>query len=152
MTEQEALDLVSTNIAKGWYNKLTPEASKLVRDYYYERLGPLLQQHLATSNETIQVVTQPNSSYQSLVLSIGINRVVIGDYGAYIEMRPDQMVLKNIRPKWPGEPRRPVKYLWMVPIDGSPSKIYEQRGTVSYADYRVGMYYVAPSQVNIAVL
>jgi hypothetical protein len=35
----------------------------------------------------------------------------------------------------------------MVPKDYSNIKIYYQQGTVSYADYKVGMFYFDPGEV-----
>lgn len=70
---------------------------------------------------------------------------MIGDHGPFIELSEDQLVFRP-KPKWPGKPKRPVKYLWLLGPSGE--KIYKQMGTVSYADYRVGMYYISPFQVR----
>jgi len=85
-------------------------------------------------------------------IATGYNRVVIGDYGAYIEIRPEQMILENICQLIPGKPKRAVKYIWMKlkkSVYGKNVKIYFQKGFVSYADYLPGMYYVAPEDVKV---
>jgi hypothetical protein len=76
------------------------------------------------------------------------DRVVIGDYGAYVEISLASIRLDHLRNKWPGEPRRTVKYIWLESQDAARTKVYEQRGTVGYADYKVGYFYVDPSAVR----
>ena len=78
----------------------------------------------------------------------GYKRVVVGDYGAYIEFAPEHIVHHNIKNKWPGKPSRPVKYIWMVTCDNEQTKVYFQQGTVGYADYKIGMYYITPEDLN----
>lgn len=85
---------------------------------------------------------------------IGYNRVVIGDYGAFIEIRPEQMCMDNIQCKKGQEYRINdkryacnVKYHWLTPKDHSDCKIYYQQKEVSYADYKAGMYYISPYEM-----
>ena len=120
-----------------YYTSLPAEDSQSVRSYYEAQLRISPKGNIHRPFYT---------SYMHLIAK-GYARVVIGDYGAYIEFTPEQIDLKAIKPKWPGEPTRPVKYLWYEPIDGSGVKIYWQKGTVSYADYKPGMYYIAPSEL-----
>ena len=82
------------------------------------------------------------------LLAVGYVRVVIGDYGPYIEFSKSQMQLNNIKQKWAGEPKRPVKYIWLQSKDQVKTKVYEQRGMVKYADYNVGMYYMDPKDLH----
>lgn len=42
--------------------------------------------------------------------------------------------------------------LWLTAKDGSGVKIYFQKNTVSYADYRTGKLYVSPHEVIYKVL
>ena len=86
-------------------------------------------------------------------IAIGYTRVVVGDYGAFIECTPDQMILGNIAVQEGQEYRiddpkykHNVKYHWYRPVevyaDTPITKIYYQRRTVDYADYKIGMYYL----------
>ena len=91
-----------------------------------------------------------------MLLSDGYARVVIGDYGAFIEIAGDQIHKETLRCK-PGQEYRNqderysknVKYLWLTARDRSDCKIYLQKNTVSYADYIPGMYYISPYEVEI---
>ena len=40
------------------------------------------------------------------------------------------------------------KYFWLCPVDHENIKVYHQRATVSYADYKVGKYYVSPNDLS----
>jgi len=85
----------------------------------------------------------------NIVLSNGYKRVVIGDYGAYIEITPKQINLNTIKSRWAAKPKRKVKYIWMVPRDTKVrAKVYFQKGKVSYADYIPGLYYIAPEEIT----
>ena len=57
------------------------------------------------------------------VIASGYNRIVIGDYGAFVE------------------------YLWLTADDDSDVKVYDQKRSVEYADYKPGMLYVSVYEV-----
>lgn len=84
----------------------------------------------------------------------GYSRVVIGDYGAYIEIPLEKMVLENLIVK-PGqeyrfEPRYSnVKYHWYCLKENQDIKIYYQKHPVKYADYKPEMFYIAPDDLVI---
>jgi len=86
----------------------------------------------------------------------GFKRIVIGDYGAFIEISPDQICKSSLMCK-PGQEYRyndiryakNVKYLWLTTKNKSDCKIYLQKKKVDYADYIPGMYYVSPYEVFI---
>lgn len=86
----------------------------------------------------------------------GYTGVVIGDYGAYISISPEQICKNALRCK-PGQEYRyqderfteNVKYLWLTARDRSDCKIYYQKKKVSYADYVPGMYYISPYEVEV---
>ena len=90
----------------------------------------------------------------SLPIASGYQRIVIGDYGAYLEIPPRMMNIENIMVK-PGEEYRfteryhNVKYYWLCPITNENVKIYWQKNTVKYADYLPQMFYISPYEVNI---
>lgn len=90
------------------------------------------------------------------LISEGYNRIVIGDYGAFLEFGRSMLVIENIRVKEGQEYRMKdpkykniVKFVWLTSKDDSDIKIYYQRRPVSYADYRLGMFYVSPYEVRI---
>ena len=92
---------------------------------------------------------------QGSLLCSGYGRIVVGDYGAFIEFSPDQAQERSFIVK-PGQEYRindpkyskHVKYEWLTIDDGSDIKIYKQKRTVSYADYKAGMYYVSVHEVQ----
>lgn len=84
----------------------------------------------------------------------GYERIVVGDYGAFIEFNPKQVSQSMFKiqegqeyrindPKYSNN----VKYEWLTTNDRSKIKIYKQKKTVSYADYRIGMFYISPHEV-----
>lgn len=90
------------------------------------------------------------------VICKGYTRIVIGDYGAFVEISPNQICEEVLRCK-PGQEYRyqdkrfaeNVKYLWLTARDRSYCKIYLQKKKVSYADYIPGMYYISPYEVYV---
>ena len=83
------------------------------------------------------------------------NRIVIGDYGAFIEFSKDDAG-EDFPVKDDQEYRifdkkysKNVKYLWYTINDDSDIKIYYQKRKVDYADYKRGMYYVSVHEVFI---
>lgn len=89
------------------------------------------------------------------LIAYGYNRVVIGDYGAFLEIETRDMNRNAIRVK-PGQEYRlnderfssHCKYIWLTVKDRSGVKIYYQLKTVDYADYQPGMCYISPYEVN----
>lgn len=88
-------------------------------------------------------------------ISNGYNRIVIGDYGAYIEFTPSQAAIENFIVA-PGEEyrlderyRSTVKYYWLCPKLHPEIKIYFQQKPVDYADYRPLMFYISPYEVGV---
>lgn len=88
------------------------------------------------------------------VLCKGYSRIVIGDYGAFVEIAPEQIRKEVLRCK-PGQEYRyqderfsqHVKYLWLTAKDRSDCKIYFQKKKVEYADYTPGFFYISPYEV-----
>ena len=72
---------------------------------------------------------------------------VHGGRGAYVEFSESQ-IIPNLHSKFGNkieDTNVPYFYFWMIPDDDT-IKVYYQLKTVSYADYKIGMYYVAPDQ------
>lgn len=76
-------------------------------------------------------------SKSGTIIAKGYNRIVIGDYGASIEITKEQ-IYKNALCVKKGE-----EYRYK-----SDCKIYFQQKRVSYADYKVGMFYISPYELN----
>ena len=80
--------------------------------------------------------------------SKGYERVVHGGRGMYVELTKDQFVIPvvSLFDKLPEkvDESLPFYYYWLAP-KGRREKIYWQIKTVSYADYKVGFYYISPS-------
>ena len=90
-----------------------------------------------------------------LHVATGYTRVVIGGRGPYIEFNPQQIILVNLhvpenemdRLK---EPKRSyVYYIEWRTNDEVNVKVYEQKKTVDYADYKVGMLYASPFELFV---
>lgn len=88
------------------------------------------------------------------VITNGYNRIVIGDYGAFVEFSRVQACMRRLNIKEgqmyrAKDPRyaEHVKYLWLTADDGSNVKVYEQKRPVEYADYKSGMLYVSVYEV-----
>ena len=90
------------------------------------------------------------------VVCSGYTRIVVGDYGAFIEFDEEQANIDKYIIA-PGQeyrvdnPRysKNVKYIWMTIPDGSNIKIYKQKKKVAYADYKSGMFYISPHECMI---
>lgn len=84
----------------------------------------------------------------------GYTRIVIGDYGAFVEMTTAQINMDKLHVK-EGQAYRiedpryaeHVKYIWYTAADQSDVKIYLQKRSVEYADYKPGMIYVSVYEV-----
>ena len=82
------------------------------------------------------------------------DRIVIGHYGAFIEISNNDVYLDNIKCT-PGQEYRinnphyaeRVKYQWMTTKDDSDCKLYYQQRGVTYADYVPGKWYISPFEV-----
>ncbi len=82
-------------------------------------------------------------------------RIVIGHYGAFIEIS-DENINKLFLKVKEGEEYRinnphytdRVKYEWWTTKDDSDCKLYYQKRTVDYADYRPGYWYISPYEVR----
>ena len=80
---------------------------------------------------------------------IGYNRVVVGDYGAYLEVDPEFIRVDlnvatgqswRLNQAYLLEKNLNIKYKWFEYMG---HKVYLQVNTVKYADYLPGKYYIA---------
>ena len=91
-------------------------------------------------------------SVNGTLLARGYTRLVIGGRGAYLEFTPGQMVMENLSIPRDQEWRLQSEnayYLEHRSRDAAYVKVYEQRRMVGYADYKIGLFYIAPADVII---
>lgn len=144
MTEVERY--VSELVKYFKYKPLANAASREARKYYAERISPLL---------SIDGSSEPLFDSSGKLICNGYDRVVIGDYGSYIEFdainaNTDRFVIPEGQEWRLNLKRYPhVKYTWYT-LKGSKSnvKLYHQINTVTYADYIIGKYYVSTDEVR----
>ena len=123
------------------YKPLDKELSKKYRELYEDNIPRFLDLAGGGALKTVKGTLICNS----------YDRIVIGDYGAFIEYsepageyicKPGQEYrMQDSRYKYK------VKYDWLTTKDSSDIKIYKQKHTVTYADYKVGKYYVSVHEV-----
>lgn len=126
------------------YKKLSLDLSEKYRNLYKENIPPYLSLDgggiLKTRKGTIIC-----NSYK---------RIVIGDYGAFVEFDDPNYERYIIAPGeeyrvYDDKYKNNVKYIWLTINGGSWVKIYFQKKTVPYADYKPGMLYVSVHEVFI---
>lgn len=81
-----------------------------------------------------------------MLIATGYTRVVIGKRGPYIEFSDDQILKENIQVPEKEKYRLDVDYVYYHEYRTKQDfvKLYFQRKTVDYADYRVGFWYISP--------
>lgn len=117
---------------RNFYRPLTSAQRELVLPWYHQQLPRWVQGNWRG----------PLRNGVGTLLCTGWTRVVVGDYGAYIEFSVGQACLENLTKGAGGR-----KYNWLATQDGRRTKVYEQLARVRYADYLPGFYYVSPSDV-----
>lgn len=160
---QNILNKVQTNLANKDYKALSTSDSHIVRKQYIENIltenNPKYIE-MAKYNKSLKPA-KLNGDEATLITKEGTkiankyNRIVVGDYGAYYEINPSDIIKDNIIVK-NGEEYRikdpnykdKVKYEWYTTKDNSDVKIYRQKRKVSYADYKPGMVYVSVDEVS----
>lgn len=84
-------------------------------------------------------------------LSNGFTRIVHGGRGDYVEIHPDQ-ILRGVLyipddQQW--RVHHPRAYYIEYRTEGTDNvKVYLQKREVTYADYKIGMYYVSPVHLS----
>ena len=129
------------------YKKLPSSLSLIVRKEYGRYLPDFF---LSEQNKYKPLFTR-----DGIQIAKKWNRIVIGDYGAFVEINPEDICKENFIVK-PGEEYRTndsyysnnIKYHWYIPKSGSESKLYFQQREVTYADYKSNMWYVSPYETK----
>ena len=107
------------------YKPLPKELSEKYRQFYIDNLP----EGLSIERSDTVLCTKTGT-----VVCNGYTRIVVGDYGAFVEFDEEQANLDNyiIAPGQEYRVNNPrysknVKYIWMTIPDGSNIKIYKQR-------------------------
>ena len=127
------------------YKPLPQELSNQYRRFFLDNIPCFLD---VQGSPCTQLYTSCNT-----LICNGYDRIVVGDYGAFIEFSEEHITTKFIIKK--GQEYRVndekyknnVKYIWLTVDDGSDVKIYLQRKGVAYADYKPGKYYISVHEV-----
>lgn len=89
-------------------------------------------------------------SKSGTLIAIGYARVVIGKRGPYVEFSEPQIQIQNFQIPIEEEYRTDNKVSYYIEYrskDSSYVKLYFQKRTVAYADYKIGLYYISPSDL-----
>lgn len=126
------------------YKPLPANESRIYRELYRRTIPDYLK---------IEGSSDKLYNFSGTLIANGYERIVIGDYGAFVEFNQEQANPEVYVTKSGEEYRTTerysstVKYEWLTTKDYSDVKIYLQRRTVPYADYRPGYFYVSVFEV-----
>lgn len=126
------------------YRKLPADLSEKYRKLFRENIPEFLD--LNGANDALMDFDENPICYK-------YDRIVIGDYGAFVEFsdlqKADNFIIKPGQEYRVNDPKysKNVKYIWLTIADNSNVKIYLQKRGVSYADYKPGKYYVSVHEV-----
>lgn len=126
------------------YKPLSCILSEKARNFYKRNIPEWLKEN----GDNIPLYTNKGS-----LIAKRYTRIVIGDYGAFIEFELEDIEKIGSFRIAPGQEYRiedrykNVKYLWFTIADGSNIKIYFQKGLVDYADYKINKFYVSVHEV-----
>lgn len=97
---------------------------------------------------------RPLYTTSGTLICSSFDRIVIGDYGAFVEFTPDKaneraFIIAPGQEYRINDPRfsKNIKYEWWTVNDKSGVKIYKQKRSVTYAAYIPGRYYVSVHEV-----
>lgn len=122
------------------YKNLPDDLSRKYRIFWIENIPA----HLKINGAKVPLFTINGSP-----ICEWYDRIVVGDYGAFIEFKEDAIVNDFVVAPWQGyriydeRYNQRVKYHWLTIDDNSEIKIYKQVREVSYADYKVNRYYIS---------
>lgn len=126
------------------YKPLPDELSKQYREYFTNNIPDFVAENY----------DQPLYTIHGTLICSGFKRIVVGDYGAFVEFNLSQANDTFFRITHGQECRindpkcANVKFHWYTIPDQSNVKIYFQKNKVAYADYQPGMYYVSVHEVS----
>lgn len=146
------------------YSEVLKYQDTLAKTYKYKPIPPMFREEALRFYKdnlpeqfSLDGANVPLYSPEGLMLCSKYNRVVVGDYGAFVEILPEDIVHNNIKVKKGQEYRDSderysarVKYSWLTATDSSDIKIYFQKKKVDYADYIPGRYYISPYECSVS--
>ncbi|WP_295250372.1 hypothetical protein [Ruminococcus sp.] len=138
------LKIESLLAKKYGYKPLASDLSMKYRQYFKDNIPEWL--NIDGGSETIY--TKNNSP-----ICDGYDRIVIGDYGAFIEFSgspySNSFIIKQGQEYrvFDKQYSNGVKYIWLTIDDKSNIKIYFQKKKVLYADYIPRKFYVSVHEV-----
>lgn len=138
------LKIESLLAKKYGYKPLASDLSMKYRQYFKDNIPEWL--NIDGGSETIY--TKNNSP-----ICDGFDRIVIGDYGAFIEFSgspySNSFIIKQGQEYrvFDKQYSNGVKYIWLTIDDKSNIKIYFQKKKVLYADYIPHKFYVSVHEV-----
>lgn len=143
-TGKEMLQLQADLAKEYGYKRLPRELAKKFYDQYRDTLPEYFKKNPGQGIRTLYTL-------DGTPIAKGHTQIVIGDYGAFVEIDKADIISENIKVKKGQEYRyqnkyysERVKYLWLTATDNSDCKIYFQKKTVSYANYRPDCFYISP--------
>jgi hypothetical protein len=129
------------------YKKLPTDIREEAHKFYKELVD---KSGLKMEGDSVKLYSK-----EKTLLFSSYDRIVIGDYGAYIECSRDSINKPCIKCKKGQEYRfqnpyfkDKVKYFWYTAKDSSDCKIYFQQKKVSYADYKPFKFYISIEEIG----
>lgn len=130
------------------YHPLPNDLSKKYREYFRNNIPDFLK----INGDIITLFTKTNTP-----ICNKYDRIVVGDYGAFIEFSDstysNNFVIKEGQEYRINDPKykNNVKYIWLTINDNSNVKIYFQKKSVLYADYKPKKFYVSVHEVKTEI-
>lgn len=155
-TGKEMLDLQDKLAERYKYKKQPDEIAECNMQQYIETIPIDFVSKVIPLDIGYQISGKRMALYSKdgTLIAKGYDRIVIGHYGAFIEISPDDMVMDNIVVKRGQEYRinnpkysERVKYQWFTARDRSDCKLYFQQKGVTYADYKPNKWYISPFEI-----
>lgn len=143
------IEKLEAELAEAYHYKPIPP---LFAEKYHNLYADAIPQHLS-------LLGAPHTTLcdsESVPICSGYTRIVVGDYGPFVEFTGEQAHTENFIIA-PGQEYRllderfseHIKYVWYTAKSRSGVKLYLQKRTVLYADYKPGMWYVSPFEVSV---
>ena len=128
------------------YKPLSKDLSEKYRNWYIENMPTFLK---------LEGEHKPLYTTAGTILCTSYDRVVVGDYGAFVEFSvpastfviPRGQEFRVFDERYSSR----VKYVWLTAKDRSGIKIYKQKRTVTYADYKPDKFYVSVHEVITSI-
>ena len=135
-------DFINKLVEQYKYKALPKWKSKAVKDFYAKNIPSELLFNFP--------MHMPIETLGGDCIAEGAERIVVGDYGAYLEIHMNNMIEDEIhipqKQLFRTKPDFKGKYIWFESKDGT--KIYYQLRGVPYADYLPNYYYISVYDVK----